>query len=81
MLISAVGARMPRVWAAVVGVVATSVVFALVHLVGQAPVALLGTFVFALVAGTIAAATGRIGGAIVAHVVFNGIAVVLSVAG
>ena len=66
-----------RTWAAVVGVVVASAVFALMHLAGAGPAALIGTFAFGLVAGALTAVTGRIGGAIVAHVVFNGIAVAL----
>lgn len=73
-----------RAVASVVAVVVTSALFALVHVIvsgeaGSAAVATaIGTGVFALAAGAIAAATGRIGGSIVAHVVFNGIAVWLT---
>ena len=62
-------------------VLTTSLVFALMHaLVGSfSPagllVTLMSTTVFGLLVGTLAARTGRIGGAIVAHVVFNGLAV------
>ena len=59
------------------GVIVASAVFALMHVVGAGPQALIGTFFFGLLAGTLTAATGRIGGAVVAHVVFNGIAVLL----
>lgn len=95
-LIAGLGRGMPPVVAAIGGVVVTSAVFALVHIlvgmsatggatvfgpaaIGTAMVGLgLSTFVFALAAGAIAAATGRIRGAIVAHVVFNGLAVLLT---
>lgn len=63
--------------AAVLGVIVASAVFALMHVVGAGPQALIGTFFFGLLAGTLTATTGRIGGAVVAHVVFNGIAVLL----
>lgn len=65
------------VWAAVVGVVVASAVFTLMHLAGSGSAVLIGTFAFGLVAGALTAATGHIGGAIVAHVVFNGIAIAL----
>jgi membrane protease YdiL (CAAX protease family) len=67
--------------ASVMAVITTSLVFALMHvLVGSfSPagllVTLVSTTVFGLLVGTLAARTGRIGGAIVAHVVFNGLAV------
>jgi uncharacterized protein len=76
-LVSALGERMPRLGAAVLGVIVASAVFELMHVVGSGSAALIGTFVFGLIAGTLTAATGRIGGAVVAHVVFNGIAVLL----
>jgi membrane protease YdiL (CAAX protease family) len=66
-----------------ISIVATSVVFAAVHLIvgGEAGLAAvetgIGTFAFSLVAGSIVVATGRLGGAIVAHIVFNGVAVFL----
>ncbi|WP_423917969.1 lysostaphin resistance A-like protein [Frigoribacterium sp. 2-23] len=65
----------------VVSVVLTAAVFALMHgLVGPQStttlvLTLIGTFVFGLLAGAVTAATGRLGGAIIAHVVFNGLAV------
>lgn len=73
-----------RARASVIAVLVTSGLFALVHLLvsgeaGSAAVATaVGTGVFALAAGTIVTATGRISGAIVAHVVFNGVAVWLT---
>jgi uncharacterized protein len=76
-LVSLLGERMPRLGAAVLGIVVAAAVFAVMHVVGAGPAALIGTFVFGLIAGTLTAATGRIGGAVVAHVVFNGIAVLL----
>jgi len=77
--------RMPRVPSAVVAVVATSVLFALLH-VALTPsttsavllVEFIGTFALGVAAGAIAAATGRIGGAILAHAVFNAVAVLLT---
>ncbi len=69
--------------ASIIAVLATSVLFSLVHFlvgtdVGIAAVATaIGTFAFSLAAGFLTAATGRIGGAIVAHIVFNGVAVLL----
>lgn len=66
-------------WAAAAVV---AVVFALVHvLVAPGDPVLLtvgGTFLLGLAAGGVVAATGRVGGAIVAHVVFNGVAVLLT---
>jgi membrane protease YdiL (CAAX protease family) len=64
-----------------VAVVVSGAVFALVHIVevGPGTVALVvgvSTFVFGVGAASIAAATGRIGGAIVAHVTFNALVVV-----
>jgi membrane protease YdiL (CAAX protease family) len=69
--------------ASVIAVAATSVVFSLVHVLvgadtGAAAISTaIGTFVFSLAAGSLMAATSRIGGAVVAHVVFNGVAVLL----
>jgi len=75
------GVRLPR-WSAVpVAVLTTSLAFAVLHLavgsftpVGQLVVGV-GTFLFGALVGTLVAVTGRIGGALVAHVAFNGIAV------
>lgn len=75
--------RVPGGIAAAISIVATSAVFSAVHLLVGAETGIaalatgIGTFVFSLVAGSIVAATGRLGGAIVAHVVFNGVAVLL----
>ena len=69
-------------WSA--AVVLTSLAFALVHALlllampGEAVLAGISTFVFALLAGTTAAATNRLGGAAVGHVVFNGLGVLLT---
>jgi hypothetical protein len=69
-------------WAA--AVVLTSLAFALVHallLLAQPEEAMLAgisTFIFALLAGTTAAATNRLGGAVVGHVAFNGLGVLLT---
>lgn len=68
----------------VIAVVVTSLTFALVHaflLMGTPREALLAgisTFFFALLAGATAAATKRLGGSVVGHVVFNGLAVILT---
>lgn len=69
-------------WAA--AVVLTAVAFALVHallLAGTPREAVLtgvSTFLFAILAGAAAAATQRLGGAIVGHVLFNGLGVLLT---
>ncbi|NUP74236.1 MAG: CPBP family intramembrane metalloprotease [Sinomonas sp.] len=69
-------------WAA--AVVLTSTAFAAVHTLlllaapSEALLAGVSTFVFALAAGTTAAATNRLGGAMVGHVVFNGLGVLLA---
>jgi hypothetical protein len=65
-------------------VVLTSLAFALVHALlllatpDEAALVGISTFVFALAAGTTAAATDRLGGAAVGHVVFNGLGVLLT---
>ena len=75
--------RAGRLRAAAPAILITSVLFALAHVVvggtsGAAAIATgAGTFAFSVIVGVIAAATGRIGGAIIAHVVFNGVAVLL----
>lgn len=67
-------------------VVITAAAFALVHALllagtpGEAVLTGLSTFLFALLAGAVAAATQRLGGAIVGHVVFNGLGVLLTLA-
>jgi hypothetical protein len=69
-------------WSA--AVVLTSLAFALVHSLlmlatpTEATLTGISTFVFALGAGTVAAATNRLGGAVVGHVVFNGLGVLLT---
>lgn len=82
-LTARVARRMPPVPAAVIGVGVTSIVFALLHSLAApsgtaALVVTVSTLVFAIGAGALAASTGRIGGAIVAHVVFNGAAVLFT---
>lgn len=75
------GLRLPR-WSAVpVAVLSTALAFAVLHLavgsftpVGQLAVGV-GTFLFGALVCTLVAVTGRIGGALVAHVAFNGIAI------
>jgi membrane protease YdiL (CAAX protease family) len=69
-----------RRWALGTAVVVSAATFALVHLVnaGSSTGALvigLSTFLLGLGAGALAAVTGRLGGAIVAHVVFNALVV------
>jgi membrane protease YdiL (CAAX protease family) len=69
-----------RRWALGIAVVVSAVTFALIHLIGvgsptAAVVIGLSTLLFGLGAGALAAATGRLGGAIVAHVVFNALVV------
>jgi membrane protease YdiL (CAAX protease family) len=67
-------------WALGIAVGVSAVTFALIHLVnaGSPTAALvigLSTLLFGLGAGALAAVTGRLGGAIVAHVVFNALVV------
>ena len=69
-----------------VACVVSALVFALVHVVDAgSPTALwvvgAGTFVFGLAAASVTAVTGRLGGAIIAHVVFNGLVVVPALLG
>jgi membrane protease YdiL (CAAX protease family) len=69
-----------RRWALGIAVVVSAVTFALIHLIGvgsptAAVVIGLSTLLFGLGAGALAAVTGRLGGAIVAHVVFNALVV------
>ncbi|GAB2747235.1 membrane protease YdiL (CAAX protease family) [Sinomonas atrocyanea] len=72
----------PARWAT--AVVITAAAFALVHALllagtpGEAVLTGVSTFLFALLAGAVAAATRRLGGAIVGHVVFNGLGVLLT---
>jgi membrane protease YdiL (CAAX protease family) len=67
-------------WALGIAVAVSAVTFALIHLInaGSPTTALvigLSTLLFGLGAVALAAATGRLGGAIVAHVVFNALVV------
>ncbi|TFC12016.1 CPBP family intramembrane metalloprotease [Cryobacterium algoritolerans] len=67
-------------------VVVSAAVFALLHVLDAESatvvvVAGLSTFVFGLAAGSVAAATGRLGGAVIAHVTFNALVVVPAVLG
>jgi membrane protease YdiL (CAAX protease family) len=69
--------------AAVVSVVAVAIVFTAVHLIGVGTVTGIVTtgtplLAFALGVGALRTATGRIGGAVVAHVVFNALGVWLA---
>jgi membrane protease YdiL (CAAX protease family) len=64
----------------------SALVFALVHVVDAgSPTALwvvgAGTFVFGLAAASVTAVTGRLGGAMIAHIVFNGLVVVPALLG
>ncbi|TFD13493.1 CPBP family intramembrane metalloprotease [Cryobacterium sp. TMT1-2-2] len=70
-------------WAGVIAVTVSGLTFALMHLVtievgnAQAIVVVgVSTLIFGLAAASISLATGRIGGAIIAHVTFNGLVVV-----
>ncbi|MCJ1697433.1 CPBP family intramembrane metalloprotease [Rathayibacter caricis] len=73
-----------RVWAAVFSIVASTLVFALLHghqMVNPATIVTLGvtTVVAGLAHGWIATATGRLGAAIISHATLNGSAVLLLV--
>jgi membrane protease YdiL (CAAX protease family) len=64
-----------------IAIAVSGLVFALVHVlqattVTEAWVAGLGTLVFGLATASVAALTGRLGGAIIAHVMFNALVVV-----
>jgi membrane protease YdiL (CAAX protease family) len=64
-----------------IAIAVSGLVFALVHVLqvttaSEAWVAGLGTLVFGLAAASVAALTGRLGGAIIAHVTFNALVVV-----
>ncbi|MDJ0336166.1 CPBP family intramembrane metalloprotease [Salinibacterium sp. G-O1] len=68
-----------------IAVVISSLVFALMHVLGTSTAASaltigLSTFLFALGAGALAVTTNRLGGAITAHVVFNGSVIALALA-
>jgi uncharacterized protein len=68
-------------WGWTTAVLVTSVLFAFAHrVIGTASVGpvVLTTFVLGLCTGALAAATGRVRASIVAHVVFNGVAVALT---
>ncbi|GAA1510706.1 CPBP family glutamic-type intramembrane protease [Agromyces terreus] len=74
--------------AASVAVIVSALVFALAHLVvggavstAPARITFAGALVLGLAAGALAAATGRLGGAVIAHVVFNGTLIAALVAG
>lgn len=69
-----------------VAVVVSGAVFALLHVVDAGPgtaavVVGLSTFVFGVGAASVAAATGRLGGAVIAHFTFNALVVVPAVLG
>ena len=71
--------------AIVVAILGNSIAFALLHLYESSDVTLLialggGTLVIGLLNSMIAIRTGRLGAAIVAHVVFNGISIVTAIA-
>lgn len=75
-------------WAAPIAVGVSGLTFALMHLVtidpgNTATVLVVGvsTLIFGLAAASLALATGRVGGAIVAHVTFNGLVVVPALLG
>ena len=68
----------------ITSVVVTAALFAFLHvaIVSEAPglalVTVISTFAFGLAAGALVAATRRLGGAVVAHIVFNAVAVWLT---
>jgi hypothetical protein len=69
-----------------VAVLVSASVFAAMHLIGSGSVTAtivvgVGTFVFGLAAASVTVATGRLGAAIVAHVIFNALVVVPGVLG
>lgn len=69
------------VWGWTTAVLVTSVLFAVAHVVtgsGALGPVVVTTFVLGLATGTLVAATGRVRASIVAHVVFNGVAVALT---
>ena len=75
-------------WAAPIAVGVSGLLFALMHLVTIDPgsavtVTVVGvsTLIFGLAAAALALATGRIGGAIVAHMTFNGLVIVPALLG
>ncbi|MBO0984963.1 CPBP family intramembrane glutamic endopeptidase [Rathayibacter sp. SD072] len=73
-----------RVWAAVFSIIASTLVFALLHghqMVNPATIATLGvtTVVAGLAHGWISTVTGRLGAAIISHATLNGTAVLLLV--
>jgi membrane protease YdiL (CAAX protease family) len=75
--------RAGRAAAIAIAVTITSIVFTGVHLIGVTTGAQLASIaipllLFAAAVGTTRALTGRIGGAVVAHIVFNGSAVLLT---
>lgn len=61
-------------WGTGAGIVATAVIFALIH---QSPVELPGLFAFALVLGMARYRTGRLGTPIVTHMAFNAAGLVM----
>lgn len=76
-------ARRPLPLATMTAVLASAALFSVVHLGGvanlQSTVLLLvSIFVMGIVCGTLTVLTGRLGSAIVTHMVFNGIAIVLA---
>ncbi|WP_174774760.1 CPBP family intramembrane glutamic endopeptidase [Cryobacterium sp. HLT2-28] len=76
----------PRPVALGLAVVVSAAVFALLHVLDAESVTVvvvagLSTFVFGLAAGSVAAATGRLGGAVIAHVTFNALVVLPAVFG
>ncbi|GAB3528789.1 CPBP family intramembrane glutamic endopeptidase [Arthrobacter monumenti] len=77
--------RRPLRLATMTAILASAALFSVVHLGGvtslQSTVLLLvSIFVMGIVCGTLTVLTGRLGGAIVTHMVFNGVAIVLALA-
>lgn len=81
-LIDALGGR-GRALAAVIAVALSTAAFVVLHLVTLGPFApaglLVGTIGIGIGCGVLAVVTGRIGGALVAHVVFNALGILLIV--
>ena len=78
--VTALSGGSPRL-AMALAILGSATVFALLHVItvqttDAALVAGLSTFVFGVAAASVAVATGRIGGPIVAHIAFNGLVVV-----
>ncbi|WP_104130466.1 CPBP family intramembrane glutamic endopeptidase [Cryobacterium sp. N21] len=83
LVLRAVYGRVAARWAAPIAIAVSGLTFALMHLVALdlsdlATVAVVGssTLIFGLAAASLSLATGRIGGAMIAHVTFNALVIV-----